>query len=224
MAVWDDFLTERDHEHLALGWRKAAPFGLGDRPSLLVIDDVQGVVGDEPLPLLEAIAHGPAVCGLEGWEAITKTKELLHAARLNGVLVVYTTNGGAAAGTSLFHTASHMWPPPGEVIHRDIPPQPGDLIVRKGAASAFFGTTLIAHLVAAGVDTVVVCGNSTSGCVRHTVLDASAYQFKVAVVEDCTFDRTQASHAMNLFDMNQKYADVIDSTEAIKYFASVAGA
>jgi nicotinamidase-related amidase len=65
-----------------------------------------------------------------------------------------------------------------------------------------------------------VCGNSTSGCVRSTVVDGSAYQFKVGVVEDCTFDRTEASHAINLFDMDQKYADVISLAEAITYLES----
>jgi maleamate amidohydrolase len=175
-------------------------------------------------------------CGIEGWEAIRRTKPLLAAAREYGAVVVFTLNAGRGSATSLDRSGPHLTggvavavSDPGDndamrfagEIHRDIPPQAGDLVLRKGSSSAFFGTPLLAHLIAAHVDTVLVCGNTTSGCVRHTVLDSASYQFKTAVIEDCTFDRTEASHAINLFDMHQKYADVISSDEAIRYLESV---
>ena len=79
------------------------------------------------------------------------------------------------------------------------------------------------HLRAIGTDTVIVCGESTSGCVRAAVVDAVTYRYRVGVVGECCFDRTQASHWMNLFDMHQKYADVVDVAAATDYFAAVAG-
>ena len=99
----------------------------------------------------------------------------------------------------------------------EIAPQPGELVVEKAAASAFFGTPLLMHLIYLGVDTIVTCGETTSGCVRASVVDGCTYRFRMSVVEECTFDRTEASHAINLFDMNQKYADVLPLDEILKY-------
>ena len=83
-------------------------------------------------------------------------------------------------------------------------------------ASAFFGTPLIAHLTQLGVQSLIVCGESTSGCVRASVVEAYSYGFHVVLAEECCFDRSPLSHKINLFDMHHKYADVIgvDSVEA----------
>ncbi len=93
-------------------------------------------------------------------------------------------------------------------IRAEVAPRPGEPVIRKAAPSAFFGTPLIALLRQLDVDSVIVVGESTSGCVRATVVDACSYRFDVTVVEECVFDRTESSHAINLFDMAQKYADV----------------
>ena len=93
----------------------------------------------------------------------------------------------------------------------------GEIVLRKAAPSAFWGTPLIGLLNGASIDTVIVAGESTSGCVRATVVDAKSYRFKVLVPEECVFDRHESAHAMNLFDMDQKYADVIDLNETIDY-------
>src|SRR5262249_24820053 len=98
----------------------------------------------------------------------------------------------------------------------------GELIIYKSSSSAFMGTSLAAQLVTRNIDTLLVCGNSTSGCVRATVVDAAAKGFKVGVVEECVFDRTEASHAINLFDMDQKYADVISFQDALKFIETEA--
>ena len=84
-------------------------------------------------------------------------------------------------------------------------------------ASGFFGTPLVAHLTQAGVDTVIVCGESTSGCVRASVADAYSYGFHVVVVEECTYDRSLLSHKVNLFDMHHKYADVMHLDEVAEH-------
>ena len=104
-----------------------------------------------------------------------------------------------------------------------VAPLPGELVIEKVCASVFAGTPLLHHLRAIGTDTVIVCGESTSGCVRAAVVDAVTYRYRVGVVGECCFDRTQASHWMNLFDMHQKYADVVDVAAATDYFAAVAG-
>jgi nicotinamidase-related amidase len=95
----------------------------------------------------------------------------------------------------------------------EVKPGPGDITIPKFQASAFHGTALTSYLVGLGVDTVVVTGCTTSGCVRATVVDACALNFKVVVPQDAVYDRSQMSHAVNLFDMSSKYADVLPADE-----------
>jgi nicotinamidase-related amidase len=101
-------------------------------------------------------------------------------------------------------------------IRPEFKPEPGDVVITKQRASAFFGTPLQAHLTQLGVKTVIVCGESTSGCVRATSVDAYSYGFHVVLAEECCFDRSILSHKVNLFDLHHKYADVlhIDQIEA----------
>lgn len=225
---WDAYLTARDKEHLAASrWRKSDLFGFGEKPALLIIDDYYSVIGETREPLLESVKRWPMSCGEEGWEAIDKTVPLLKAARDNGVLVVYVHG---------LEQNSYPWnrrPMRGDrglspeqkaianTIIDEIAPLPGEMVIEKSAASAFFGTHLIAYLNYHGIDTVICAGETTSGCVRASVVDAAMYRFNVGVVEECCFDRTQASHYINLFDMHQKYADVIDLDAAIAYFDTI---
>ena len=99
----------------------------------------------------------------------------------------------------------------------EVAPVEGEAVLRKSSPSPFFGTPLIGHLNALGIDTLVVAGESTSGCVRATVVDACAHRYNVVVAEECVFDRHQSAHAMNLFDMHQKYADVLPLAELIEW-------
>jgi isochorismate hydrolase len=105
----------------------------------------------------------------------------------------------------------------GNEIVAEIAPQTGDIIVRKQKPSAFFGTPLMSMLNEVHADSVLVTGTTTSGCVRASVIDAFSYNLKVSVVEECVFDRGQASHKINLFDMAMKYADVVSLKESIDY-------
>jgi nicotinamidase-related amidase len=102
-----------------------------------------------------------------------------------------------------------------------IAPQPGDVVVSKRYASAFFGTPMMTYLNDLDRDTLIVTGCTTSGCVRATVADAFSYAFNVVVVADGVYDRGEASHAINLFDMDQKYADVLSSEAVIKYLEAL---
>ena len=108
-------------------------------------------------------------------------------------------------------------------IHAAFTPAPDDVVFRKERASAFFGTPLIAHLNQKGIDSLIVCGESTSGCVRASVVDAYSYGFHVSIVEECVFDRSELSHKVNLFDLHHKYADVMKLAEVLAHLGGLAG-
>jgi len=227
MATWDDILTERDKEVFALsGFGKKA--GLGQRPALLIIDVNYNFTGDKPEPILESVERFRTSCGEEGWEAVYRIRELLAEARKKHLPTFYTTaeenrsnstlmiGGWAAKSNRTTEDMTEQWEKANEIVE-GIAPQPGDIIVHKQKPSAFFGTALMSMLNEVHADTVLVCGTTTSGCVRASVIDAFSYNMKVSVVEECVFDRGQASHKINLFDMAMKYADVIPLKETVEY-------
>jgi maleamate amidohydrolase len=131
--------------------------------------------------------------------------------------VVYAEDGADAsvfalkAPRLLMLTEHH---PAGQFVP-ELTPAAGELIVRKTQASGFFGTGLAPWLTLRGADTVVVAGCTTSGCVRATVVDALSLNFRTIVAQDCVGDRAQGPHEANLFDMGQKYADVLDRDDII---------
>jgi nicotinamidase-related amidase len=215
---WEAFLTERDKQHLAQSpFGNRPPRGFGERPAIIVVDDYYGSVGTERQPLLESIKTWPASCGEEGWEAIDKTVVLLEAARAAAVPIIYLHG---LDGFGHPRMSPEMAAKSNEIV-AEIAPQPGDIVIQKMAASGFHGTPILFHLHQLRIDTLIVVGESTSGCVRATVVDAATERFSVSVVGECCFDRTEMSHWVNLFDMNTKYADVIDVETAVKYFASL---
>lgn len=225
MATWDDILTERDKQVFALsGYGKRA--GFGQRPAVLVIDVNYNFVGDRREPILESVKRFRNSCGEEGWVGVDNIKVLLAEARSKRLPVFYTTGHGEEASLSFgrWHGKNSRGSEDfsdearkGNEIVAEIAPQKGEVIVRKQKPSAFFGTPLISMLNEVHADTVLIAGTTTSGCVRASVIDAFSYNFTVAVVEECTFDRGQASHKINLFDMNMKYADVVSLAEAVEY-------
>jgi maleamate amidohydrolase len=226
--IWDPFFTERDREHMAaLGLTTRPRKGFGLRPAVIVVDDYYYSVGHMREPLMESIKLWPGSCGLEGWKAIDKTVELLDVARSLDIPIVYTHNmedfpsawGGRPnqpPSATLPHLSDELRAMANELVE-EIAPRPGDLVIQKNGPSAFHRTPLQDHLVALGVDTVLVVGESTSGCVRATVVDGTSLRYKVGVVEECVFDRNEACHAINLFDMDLKYADVVELVYACRY-------
>jgi nicotinamidase-related amidase len=224
--VWDPYLTERDRAHLAI--RPPRRRGFGEKPALLLIDLYRWVYGDKPEPILEAIKKWPSSCGLEAWDALPKIQKLLAKARELGIPIVHTTGlDGAGVASRSPQRESDLEadrdPAAQERLRRrydiidEVEPLPGEAVLRKSSPSAFWGTPLIGHLNALHVDTIITCGESTSGCVRASVVDGCTYRFRMVVVEECVFDRHQATHALNLFDMNQKYADVLSLQEVLDY-------
>lgn len=221
---WDRFLTERDRAVYAAsgyGWSGE----LRMPAALLVIDMTFDFLGDRPEPIMESIRRYPNSCGQRGWAAAERLAPVLAAARGSGAPVVYTARGtehlelerlawGAKNTASAAATAGDAAPFPDVIA-----PEPGDAVIHKTKPSAFFDTPLIEYLVSYGIRQVVCAGATTSGCVRASVVDAFSYGFRVAVVEECTADRGELAHAVNLFDMQQKYADVITAERAAAFFA-----
>ncbi len=221
---WDRFLTENDKAHLSAS--KHVPIGFGEHPALLLIDIYRGVMGDEPQELMEGIKTWPGHTGMNGWNAIPHVQRLLAAARETGIPVIHASGNPGIPHWSDRRDALRGRPTDPEIIARnkrrfdiitEVEPIDGEIVVRKSAPSAFFGTILSAHLTYIGVDTVIVGGESTSGCVRASVVDGCAHRNRMVVAEECVWDRHESSHAMNLFDMNQKYADVLSTDEIIEW-------
>jgi nicotinamidase-related amidase len=207
MASWRDLVGERDREILeAAGYGHAV--GLGAAPALLVVDVTYGFVGRTPQPVLESIRTYPSSVGAPGWVAIEVIGRLLAVARTAGVPVLYSAGTGERGRWVDKRPVHARQPPDACAIVDRIAPRPGETVIRKGKPSAFFGSPLAERLTELGVDSLIVCGGTTSGCVRATVVDAFSYDYRVTVVEDAVFDRVELSHAAALLDMEHKYADV----------------
>ncbi|HXG39513.1 MAG TPA: isochorismatase family protein [Candidatus Limnocylindrales bacterium] len=226
-ASWRDVVGPADRAiYEAAGYGR--PIGPGSRPLLLVIDVTFGFVGPVRAPILESIARYPNSCGEAGWDAVAAIARLLPAARALGRPVVYSTGfaelgrRGLGLWAEKHPRAAHESPADADVIPAEIAPREDDIVLPKTKPSLFHGTPLIDLLVQLGVDTLVVTGGTTSGCVRATVVDAFSHNYRVIVVEDAVFDRAVLPHAVNLFDMDQKYATVLDSGAAVEYLTSVA--
>ncbi|MDA0256772.1 MAG: isochorismatase family protein [Chloroflexi bacterium] len=161
--------------------------------------------------------------------AIANTRRLLAAARRASLPIAFTRVVYAADGSdagvftrkapgllSLTEDAE------GSQVVPQLAPEPGEHVIRKTQPSAFFGTDLAGWLLGRGVDTVLVAGATTSGCVRASVVDAMSYNLRTVVVRDCVGDRALGPHEANLFDMEQKYADLLTATEAMAAIRRIA--
>jgi len=226
--IWDRYLTDRDKKVFASGGF-GAKAGFGKKPALLVIDVNYAFCGERPEPILDAIKKWRTSCGDDAWEAVPHIKKLIDTCHEKGVPVIYTTgtvraDGWDKGGWSWKSTRSNedTTPAPGsnrpgnEIID-EIAPGPTDVVIEKHKPSGFFGTPMMAFLNDLGADSVIVTGTTTSGCVRATVLDAFSLNLRTTVVEEACFDRSQASHAINLCDMHAKYADVLPVNEVVDY-------
>ena len=213
MYGWEKYLSERDKKHDEL-WGKKELYGFGKKPALLLIDMYYSVLGLKREDIFESMKMWPGSTGLEGWAAIDKAAELLAVARENGVPVVHIKGlqNGMKPWVHRNREASTLPPEiqqKGTEIVDELAPIAGEVVIEKSAPSAFQGTPLMFHLNSLGIDTLIVCGETTSGCVRASVVDGATSRFRMGVVSEGVFDRTEASHFMNLYDMHQKYADVV---------------
>lgn len=193
--------------------------GFGKRPALLVIDFVKGYT----TPGAPLYAEG--VVG-----AVARTPPLIDLARRAGIPLIFTD----VKYTKPAFLDGGMWIKKAKVLEAlaadsphaqfcdEIAPKPGDQIITKQYASAFFGTSLVSMLVAAGVDTILLTGCTTSGCIRATSIDGVQHGFRTIVVRECVGDRHDGPHEANLFDINAKYGDVVSFDEAATYLRGIA--
>ena len=191
---------------------------LGSRPAVLVVDFSCGFT--DPACTL----------GSDLTAEVEATKQLLDAARARGIPVVFTTIGFESNLKD-----GGLWlqkvPALGDLqvgghwveIDSRLEPREDETLVLKKGASAFFGTNLAAILVSQGIDSIILCGATTSGCIRATAVDLLQLGWPTLVPRECVGDRAQAPHDANLFDIQAKYADVVSLTDALAYVASVPG-
>lgn len=186
--------------------------GFGRKAAVLVVD------------FQHLYTRGRASTGLA---AVAATARLLAAARAAGMRVFYTVVAYAPGDEQRVLWTRKL---PGLLDNRQgsqavqvdplVAPQPGDAVIEKKAASAFLGTGLAEDLAEAGVDTLLVCGTSTSGCVRATVVEGMGRDLRMIVVADCVSDRSALLHELALFDMGSKYADVMTLEEVLAAIAA----
>ena len=207
-------------DNLADNYKKAFDnrLGFGARPALILVDFVEAYFARD----------NPLYAGVDN--TLASALRIREAARAAGIAVFYTNvvyhPGGADGGIffrkvpalEAFITGNPLgaWPAGFE-------PAADEIVISKQYPSAFFGTSLAATLTAAGIDTLIITGLTTSGCIRATCIDTVSNGFIPIVVADACGDRHEAPHEANLFDMNAKYADVVDEAAAIGYLNGFAG-
>lgn len=191
---------------------------VGERPAVLAIDLYKNAYRGGDKPVIEANREVAGSCGENAWAALPPTQKVLAAARAAGVPVIYSTRYVDTNGVrSTNRTTRKQLEPDSYDIIDEVAPEDGELVIYKERASAFFGTPLIAHLNKMGIGSIIALGESTSGCVRASVVDAYSHGFHTVVVEECTFDRSMLSHKVNLFDLHHKYADVMHVEDVLAH-------
>lgn len=190
--------------------------GFGKKPALLLIDFVEAYYNQDCALYADVEA------------ALESAKRVLDVARKEGVLVVYTNVTYHASGIDggrffekvmplknlVAGSAMGAWAP-------GLKPRCDELVVSKQYPSAFFGTSLSSTLTAAGIDTAILTGLTTSGCIRASCIDACSHGFRTIIVEESCGDRHDEPHKANLFDMNAKYADVVPEVAVINYLEAL---
>lgn len=216
--VWDDVIdtTTRAIYRGYVGPERAR--GIRGAPAVLAIDLYEAAFAGGPRPIPELLDRFPTSCGEAAWAALGPIQRLLAAAREHGLPIAYST-GETSASVRATKRGGVPHSSRGYAFQAEVAPLADDIVIRKQRASAFFGTPLSAHLVQRGIGTVIVCGETTSGCVRASAVDAYSNGFHVVVVEECCFDRGALMHKVNLFDLHQKYADVMHLNEVVEELA-----
>ncbi len=224
--IWDKFLTEKEQKMVELQAARR-PHGLGKHPLLLIIDCQPNYVGADK-PIEEQLSDWPSGGGENAWKSVRKIKKLRAVARENHIPVFYTKN--VQRQTLQFDSFSmktkrdqtkYMDGNPASDLLPELTPAAGELVIPKAYPSAFYGTPLLSYFVKLGVDTLIITGNSTSGCCRQTAVDAVSMNFKLGYVLDCITDRIEASHKIGMLDMYMNYGDVLTSEEIVLYFQTL---
>jgi nicotinamidase-related amidase len=213
---WQDVVPAEDIDTYRIFRREVF---VGPAPALVAIDLYEMVYEGGARPIREIKQQYPYSCGEYAWAAIPPTQRLFAAARAAGIPIVYTTVETRAdtkpADVAATHSNGVQFTDGPFAIRPEFAPQPGDLMVRKARASAFYGTPLQAHLTQLGVRSIIMLGESTSGCLRASAVDAYSNGFHVTIAEECCYDRSLIAHKINLFDLHHKYCDVMHVDEIV---------
>lgn len=217
--IWDGLIPATDlkaYETAGFG----ATGGIGNRPALLIIDVQYRTAGTKRQDIESAMKEFPTSCGQAAWDAIKHIQPLLSLFRQRHWPVIYphvAPKQGYDAGRLAGKVPTMMGiQPHGYNFVSEVAPNENDILIPKKHPSAFFGTSLTSHLIDLQVDTLVMVGCTTSGCIRASVVDGFSHNFHIVVPSDCVYDRGIVPHAVNLFDMAQKYADVMPSSTLIE--------
>jgi len=190
--------------------------GFGVRPAVLVVDMTYAYFdSDSPL------GYGAD----SGWKAVEHLQTLLAEARKKDVPIIYTKSAPLkmkkqelkGLGRKHTHSEASVENSRMGTIVDELAPTEDDLVIDKFRASAFFGTPLISYLIFHRIDTLILTGTSTSGCVRTTAAEASSYNYHIIIPQECVFDREPLWHEVTLAVLGQKYADVVPSQEVVSY-------
>ena len=201
---------EAESYYASIGFSRRT--GFGERPALLVIDCNHGC--SDPAVSSMAIAMDEEIRNIRRLLDVARSKQfpVVH------TTVVYTEELFRDGGWFIKKIPSLQVLRPGSKESQIVPelaPRSGELVIEKRFPSGFYGTSLHSYLTTCGVDTVIVTGDSTSGCVRATVVDAVSSGFRVVIPRQCVADRVPLTHVVNLFDMDAKYGDVMDVDDVL---------
>ncbi len=223
---WEGIIPPEDIEAFGRGFnQQLRPMSAGSAPALIIVDMTRAFVD----------SAYPSGFSPTGWPAVAANATILAAARSAGIPIFFTkafpdadhqptpVERGRWKSAGVVREPLPEGTPPGDVIVDELAPRPGEVVIHKGSKpSGFCGTPLASYMVQEGCDTAIVTGMTTSGCVRATVLDAFQFNFHCVVPFECSADRSQLSHKVNLFDMHMKYADVVSLDETIDYIDKLA--
>lgn len=221
---WEGLVPFEDEAAFRVSFGESTrPMEVGERPALIIVDMTRAFV-DSAYPK----GWSPT-----GYPATAANRILLEAARGAHIPIFFTKARPESAPAATL-AEKGMWKhrvirqetavdlPPEDVIVEDLAPADGEVVIHKGGKpSAFFGTPLFSLLTYHKIDTTIITGMVTSGCVRATVLDAFQQNYFVVIPHECCADRSQISHKVNLFDMHMKYADVVEMEEILEYLSKV---
>ena len=196
---------------------------VGENPAVLMVDVYKASYEGGQQRVIDVIKEHPSSCGERAWAMVEPAKQLLEASRAAGIPITYCTgdtrsssNKGRATNRQVLNEHNESYD-----ILDELAPEDGELVVYKQRASAFYGTPLMSHLTQMGIQSLIMGGGTTSGCLRAAVQDAKANGFHVTLVEECCYDRTAMNHMINLFDMHHKYADVMHLDEVLTHINGI---
>lgn len=229
--IWSSITPEECRIVEAAGYGQR--MGFGTRPALLVVDATYSFCGRTRKPILQSIAEQRRSCGEAAWEALEHIIAVLQHARAARIPVIYSAmedpasseyepglwgaknRRGVEDSRSVFISNKVE----NEIV-AEIAPAPGEMVFAKNKPSLFKDTGLLPYLIAHQIDSLLICGGTTSGCIYATAVDGFSNNYKVAVVGDAAFDRVQTAHWVFLMDIDMKYGDVVSSAATIEYLKS----